>query len=102
MPSAFENTKWDKEPCDHFKDKSLFVELPCNVGDTVYCIFADGVKEKYIVSVTMLMSDSVRSLIFHVKNKRDAITSFETIDLGKTVFLSRVDAETALKSKGAL
>lgn len=27
--------------CDVFKDKSRFIELPCNVGDVVYDIF-DG------------------------------------------------------------
>ena len=24
---AFENTKWEKEPCDHFKNKDDFVEV---------------------------------------------------------------------------
>lgn len=27
FPEAFENTKWEKEPCDHFKDKADFVEV---------------------------------------------------------------------------
>ena len=26
FPEAFENTKWEKEPCDHFKNKADFVE----------------------------------------------------------------------------
>lgn len=32
--------KWCKHPekCKHFKDKTLFVELPCKAGDTVYKI----------------------------------------------------------------
>lgn len=25
--------------CSHFKDKSRFIELPCKVGDTVYCVY---------------------------------------------------------------
>ena len=31
--------------CDYFKDKSLCVELPCKVGDTVYISdFAEGLR----------------------------------------------------------
>lgn len=26
-PDAFENTKWDKEPCDHFKSQADVVEV---------------------------------------------------------------------------
>lgn len=34
FPSAFENTHWDKEPCDHFKDKSRFTEQLCEKTKT--------------------------------------------------------------------
>lgn len=27
FPEAFENTKWEKEPCDHFKNKADYVEV---------------------------------------------------------------------------
>ena len=27
FPEAFENTKWEKEPCDHFQNKADFVEV---------------------------------------------------------------------------
>ena len=27
FPDAFENTKWDKEPCDHFKPEADFVTV---------------------------------------------------------------------------
>ena len=27
FPEAFENAKWEKEPCDHFKDKADYVEV---------------------------------------------------------------------------
>jgi hypothetical protein len=39
--------------CEHYKDKSLFVELPCKVGDTVFCIWkyqdCFGTEDKPIV-----------------------------------------------------
>ena len=28
--------KWCKGTCPCFKDKSLYIKVPCNVGDTVY------------------------------------------------------------------
>ena len=31
-----DHNKYGFENCDNYKDKSLFVELPCKVGDTVY------------------------------------------------------------------
>ena len=27
FPEAFENTKWEKEPCDHFKNKAEYAEV---------------------------------------------------------------------------
>ena len=33
-----EETNMTVNECNHFKDKSRFVELPCKVGDTVYVI----------------------------------------------------------------
>jgi hypothetical protein len=27
FPEAFENTKWEKEPCDHFKNKADYAEM---------------------------------------------------------------------------
>ena len=37
--------------CDHYKDKSLFVELPCKVGDTVYCIEHKIIRECIVTMV---------------------------------------------------
>ena len=39
--------------CQHFKDRSRFVELPCKVGDRVYAAFtkAKAAVEYVIVSI---------------------------------------------------
>ena len=37
--------KTKEGPCEHFKDKSRFIELPCKVGDTAYIDLSD--KEDY-------------------------------------------------------
>lgn len=36
-----DDTNFRKEFCGCFKDKSRFVELPCNVGDKLYYIIED-------------------------------------------------------------
>lgn len=34
------NHRISQSVCNHFKDKSLVLDLPCKVGDTVYVIFS--------------------------------------------------------------
>ena len=51
-----EGLSGDSYVCDFFKDRSRFVELPCNMGDTVYIalngygVLKDTVKEFRITS----------------------------------------------------
>lgn len=43
-----------KDGCNHYKDKSLFVELPCKVGDEVYYIggvYKDTIDEATVVAI---------------------------------------------------
>ena len=62
------------------QDGRLLV-LPCKLGDTVYQ--TDGVR---------LYESTVRSVIFDTEN-----VSFDECAIGKTVFLTREEAEAALK-----
>lgn len=82
--------------CEHFKDKSRILELPCKVGDKVYHlqkVFNEStlktetiVKTRVIdfVATTSFLSES-DGLIFGEK------------DFGTTVFLTREEAEEALR-----
>jgi hypothetical protein len=81
--------------CDHFKDKSLLVELPCEVGCEVW--FAD--KDNNSVWDGMLISFSLDAshLWFNCRYKC-GLNYWHTIeDFGKTVFLTKEDAEAKLK-----
>lgn len=84
--------------CDHYKDKSLVLELPCRVGDVIYChkLLMDG---KYTVVVE---EDTVRRFII-TPIETLAVRSFSHAlscdDFGKTVFISREDAERALEER---
>ena len=73
------------------------VVLPCKIGDTVYDIQMGKITEKTIISIPFLLSKSVNHLCLHAINNRDALTTIETENLGKTVFLSREEAEAALE-----
>lgn len=65
--------------CRDFKDKSKFIELPCNVGDTVYAIVNPYISSAYICETKFIVS---------------LFDSF-----GKTVFLTREEAEAKLKER---
>ena len=59
------------------------------------------VREKIVISLSMLLSKSVNHLVIHAENFRNAVTSYELQDIGKTVFLTREAAEAALKEREA-
>lgn len=73
------------------------VVLPCKIGDTVYDIQMEKITEKTIISIPFLLSKSVNHLCLHAINNRDALTTIDTENLGKTVFLTREEAEAAMK-----
>lgn len=82
--------------CSFFKDRSCFVELPCNVGDTVYvlhkqivCDIVDGIDiEKF--------PDS--SILYQIYCEKSRAT-YEFKDFGKIIFLTQEAAEQALKER---
>lgn len=73
------------------------VLLPCKVGDKLYKISENGVKEVVVQSIVFMLSHTVNHLTVHVANERGAMTEIETKDFGKTVFLTLEEAEAALK-----
>lgn len=86
--------------CRDYKDSSRFVELPCKVGDTVFIIVRISGKEKII-------QDSVESLEISFFADNTPIIQFDGVktcdwdssDFGKRVFLTKEQAEQALKEK---
>ena len=104
--------------CDFFKDRSRFVELPCKVGDTVWFILTDlddiDLKDYTVTAgrcainngdiVTEIgtsgfwyqaIYDDGRTKTFNPSN--DDFCEWD--ELGKTVFLTREEAEQALKER---
>ena len=92
-----------EDRCSEFKDKSLIIELPCKVGDTVYFLFPPyktiiptKVENDTVTKVEWFSRTAVKSH-FVVRTKRSYL--FDANDFNKTVFLTREAAEKALKAK---
>ena len=84
---------FDFGTCDQFKDRSRFVELPCKPGDHVYrfCGTKNNryVGERLVHSVTIYGDGSFVILS----------SAYDT--MGKTVFLTREEAESELARRTA-
>jgi hypothetical protein len=77
--------------CQHFKDRSRFVELPCKVGDFVYWDILGKPVEDRITNITIY--DNV-TRVFLKKG-----LSFDIEDIGRMIFLTREEAEQALAKR---
>lgn len=86
--------------CDYFKDKSLFVELPCKVGDTVWEVYAKGSEyTKIEQGVHSLKVDLIyinNDIIIHCVNENSS-AHMVLSDFGKTVFLTKEEAEKEIE-----
>lgn len=74
--------------CDHFKDRARFVELPCKMGGTLYMIVTKRSRvytpEFSFIKITHLTE----------------LNAFRVVRcFGKTVFLTRKEAEKALAER---
>lgn len=80
--------------CSHFKDKSRFVELPCKVGDIVYCFapcFDTDHHPKLKVVEKEIIELKTIATVFGL--------NFDIDSIGKTIFLTREEAEKALSDR---
>ena len=78
--------------CEHFKDRSRFVELPCKLGDTVY--YFDSAGEIYSQKVSGFIVNFVGILV-------DSDVMFDSHLMGDRFFSTREEAEQALKEREA-
>ena len=84
--------------CEDFTDRSEWVHLPCKVGDTLYEITSRNTISEYEVT-------AIRIELFNVfidwkltQGFVDRyISDMPAGEIGKTVFLTREEAENALK-----
>lgn len=83
--------------CKYFKDRNRFVDLPCNIGDTVYYFLNHSDYKKY---------EAVEVIGFHIDKYRTAfqieICGYKILVdiefLGEKIFLTQEEAERVLNS----
>ena len=96
------NAYKDIGPIDHIRDllqaeqDGRLVVLPCKVGDAVYWLHNDVITECRVHRVQMNRT----GLFICLKSKVSHGAFRVDICLGKTVFLTREEAEAALSEKG--
>ena len=88
---------FDSDDCDHFHDSSRFVELPYKLGDNIYEPKRHQITEYQIARIVFydfglrMELRLMKGLLFRVEIKQE--------DIGKVVFLTREEAEQALKER---
>ena len=84
----------EAELCEHFSDKAEWVHLPCKLGDNVYC---------FEPSFNQMRKPELKVLKTKIIDVKTIITvyglNFNIDDVGKTVFLTREEAEKALAER---
>lgn len=90
------------EKCRHFKPKSRFVELPCEVGQTVWIIDEvedDFYAEPYPLDVKVLKILITQNGIALDLDLPLGMRLYTWAVVGENVFLSREEAEKALAER---
>lgn len=81
----------DDFPCPEHKPKSRFVELPCEVGSTVYYISFGKVYKGKCHAIT-IHKDSVQVHLYDFDGDNASYSS-------KDIYVSKEEAENALKER---
>ena len=74
---------------EDLEEQGRLIKLPCKVGDTVYVIVGKNISVQKIQRATI---DSEMKIEFCTKRR-----GFALFDIGKTVFLTKSEAEQKLK-----
>ena len=86
---------------EDLEEKGLLLRLPCRMGDTVWFVGNDFVNDyeirRFIVDETGINWVQIAKEI----DGRDYWDSFSICDIGKTVFLTKEEAEQALEQMKA-
>ena len=80
------------------EEQGLLLKLPCKIGDTVYAIGCNNNKPIIYESVVLRILITEKEIVFNVKVDDFEINSqLKQSMFGKTVFLTKSEAEQKLK-----
>ena len=81
---------------EDLEEQGLLVKLPCKVGDTVYVPTRNFISELRITMVSVDMHEAYFSWMLN-SGIYPNLDGFHGYELGKTVFLTREEAEKKLE-----
>lgn len=83
------------------EEQGLLVRFPCKVGDKVFrcCFYSNRVDECKVSGLTQKADKSLKIRL--TSGIHRGVFEITPKELGKTVFLTREDAEQALKERGS-
>ena len=91
-----DRNKWDAKKCDEWaraEEQGLLLQLPCPIGTTVYnTTWWDDVTEKVDVN-----GETLYRILHKHKVSKSTFSLGDIYDFGKTVFLTKAEAEQKLK-----
>ena len=105
--SYYDGLSCMENKCHGFKNTSQYIKLPCKVGDTVYVdtrtllTYSRGIKEEnlpayFVVKVVSFRITEKKKLV-KIRIQEKWLDNYCFVSFGKTVFLTREEAEKALK-----
>lgn len=79
-------------------EQNRLIKLPCKVGDTVYCIENKEIYTCIVEKTSISKNNGVWVEISFPKEMPDIVAiEYNSNDIGKTVFLTKSEAEAKLK-----
>lgn len=94
------------ENCKQYKPESLIVKLPCRIGDAVYYTppGTGGINELTVVAIHLSDEKLVRKKLHKshfvaIESSSKLSARYNLDSFGKTVFLTREEAERALEER---
>ena len=91
------NHRISNSVCKHFNDKDLIAELPCKVGDKVFMTTQNDILEMEVIQIKISAHWTVFDCVHVVYDEYEDF--FYERDFGKSVFLTREEAEAVLKER---
>ena len=82
---------------DYLLENGVIVP-PCKVGETVYVIFNGGIYKATVYNLKIETEENHYLILIKV-NVFDKISMFKVFILGKTAFLTKEEAEQALRQR---
>lgn len=97
LQKKFSKAMIELEEYRDLEEQGRLIKLPCKPEETLYGIILNELKEYKVFAINIGIRKHGNSCIVLANNHRNAVVDFELIDFGKTVFLTKQEAEQELK-----